>query len=183
MKVVVRGKNRFEPTVAITEYATEKLQKMDQYFANGEAIEANVLCKAYPDFKTVEITIPTKNIILRAEVNGETIYEAIDMAIDRLVKQISRHKAKIAKAIKHRAGVSGYYEKEMLVEESNESEDEVSKLVKNKSVDLIEMDKEDAITQMEMLGHDFYLFIDSKSHKPSVVYLRNDGNYGIIEAK
>ena len=182
MKVIVRGKNKFEPTNAIIEYATDKLQKMDQYFANGDDIEAHVLCKAYPDFKTVEITIPTKNIILRAEVNGETIYEAIDTAIDRLVKQISRHKAKIAKAIKHRAGVSGYYEKEMLLDDVEE-EDEVSLLVKNKSVELTEMDKEDAITQMEMLGHDFYLFIDSKSHKPSVVYMRKDGKYGIIEAK
>lgn len=182
MKVNVRGKNKFEPGVNITNYASDKLQKLNQYFKDDIEIEANVLCKAYPDFKTVEITIPTKNIILRAEVNGNTIYEAIDTAIDRLVSQISRHKDKLAKGIKHREGVSGHYENVMKLDEVKE-ENNVSQLVKNKEVELEEMDKEDAITQMEMLDHDFYLFIDSKTHKPSVVYLRNDGNYGVIEAK
>jgi len=183
MKVNVRGKNKFEPTKAITEYATDKLQKMDQFFSDNQEIEASVLCKAYPDFKTVEITIPTKNIILRAEVNGETIYEAIDTAIERLTRQITRHKAKLAKAIKHRAGVSGQLERDMILDEDKEEESDFAKLVKNKSVELVEMDQEDAITQMEMLDHPFYLFIDSKTHKPSVVYLRKDGNYGVIEAK
>ena len=185
MKVNVRGKNKFEPSVSITEYAQDKLRKLDQFFAEGKEVEASVLCKAYPDFKTVEITIPTKNIILRAEVNGPTIYEAIDTAVDVLVKQITRHKAKLAKAIKHRAGVSGYYESEMILDEkeAKSEESDLAKLVKNKSVELTEMDQEDAITQMEMLGHDFYLFVDSKTHKPSDVYLRKDGNYGVIEAK
>ena len=134
MKVVVRGKNKFEPTSQIVEYANDKLQKLDQYFAEGKEIEANVLCKAYPDFKTVEITIPTKNIILRAEVNGETIYEAIDMVVDRLESQISKHKSKIAKAIKHRQGVSGYYESELNIKECED--DEITKLFKEKEIEV-----------------------------------------------
>jgi len=180
MKVNVRGKNKFEPGKSITEYASDKLQKMNQYFKNPEEVEANVLCKAYPEYKTVEVTIPTKNIIMRAEVNGETIYEAIDLAVDRLEKQISRHKSKIAKAIKHREGVSGYYANEFAFEEEKE---EGNKFAKEKIIDIEEMDKEDAITRMEMLGHDFFLFNDSKTHKASVVYLRKDGTYGVIEAK
>ena len=181
MKVIVRGKNKFEPGVKITDYASEKIQKLDQYFRDASEIEANVLCKAYSDHKTVEITIPTKNIILRAEVNGETIYEALDGAVDRIESQIKRHKNKLAKAIKHREGVSGHYMNELNVKEDDE--DEVTKLFKEKKIEVNEMDREDAITQMEMLGHDFFLFIDAKTHKPSVVYLRNDGNYGVIEAK
>ncbi len=181
MKVIVRGKNKFEVSKSIADYATDKLQKLNQYFRDGNEIEANVLCKAYAEFKTVEVTIPTKNIILRAEVNGETIYEAIDVAIDRLETQISRHKAKIAKTIKHREGVTGYYKNELDVKE-NEEESELE-ILKEKQIDVEEMDKEDAITRMEMLDHDFFLFIDAKTHKPSVVYLRKDGSYGVIEAK
>ena len=181
MKVIVRGKNKFEVGVKITEFANEKIQKLNQYFRCSDDIEANVLCKSYNDHKTVEITIPTKNIILRAEVNGETIYDALDGAVDRIESQIKRHKNKIAKTIKHREGLSGAYQNELNIKD--DGEDEVSKLFKEKKIEIEEMDKEDAITQMEMLGHDFYLFIDSKTHKPSVVYLRNDGNYGVIEAK
>lgn len=181
MKVIVRGKNKFEPGKSITDYATSKLQRLNQYFRDSNEIEANVLCKAYTEFKTIEVTIPTKNIILRAEVNGETIYEAIDTAVDRLEKQIARHKNKIAKTIKHREGVSNHYMNELNVKESEE--DEISNLMKEKVIEVEEMDKEDAITQMEMLDHDFYLFIDSRTHKPSVVYLRKDGSYGVIEAK
>lgn len=181
MKVNVRGKNKFDPGVKITEYATDKLQKLNQYFRDPEEVVANVLCKAYADYKTVEVTIPTKNIILRAEVDGETIYEAIDIALDRLEKQISRHKQKIARAIKSRDGVGDHYAE--LNIEVKEEEDEITKFLKEKEIDVEEMDKEDAITRMEMLDHDFFLFIDSKTHKPSVVYLRKDGNYGVINSK
>lgn len=117
MKVIVRGKNGYEPGVKVSDYANGKIQRLNQYFRDANEVTANVLCKAYSDFKTVEVTIPTKNIILRAEVNGETIYEAIDMVVDRLESQISKHKSKIAKAIKHRQGVSGYYESELNIKE------------------------------------------------------------------
>lgn len=183
MKVNVRGKNKFEVSKSINDYAVDKLQKMNHYFRDANEIEASVLCKAYPEYKTVEVTIPTKNIILRAEVNGETIYNAIDAAIERLEKQIIRHKNKIAKAIKHREGVSNHYMNELNVKEEEEEKEDLSQLMKEKVIEVEEMDKEDAITRMEMLGHDFYLFIDSRNHKPSVVYIRKDGNYGVIEAK
>ena len=66
---------------------------------------------------------------------------------------------------------------------NEKEEDEISKLLKEKEISVEEMDKEDAITRMEMLDHDFFLFIDSKTHKPSVVYVRKDGNYGVISSK
>lgn len=186
MKVNVRGKNKYEVSDKINEYATSKIQKMNHYFRNPEEITASVLCKAYGEYKTVEVTIPTKNIILRAEVNGPTIYEAIDTAIERLEKQMVRHKTKIAKAIKHREGVSGFYANELQLEEKelepNQSESSID-VLKEKQIDVEEMDREDAITRMEMLDHDFFLFIDSKTHKPSVVYIRKDGSYGVIDAK
>lgn len=105
MKVIVRGKNKFVPSDAIKQYATEKLQKLEQYFSSRENLEANVLCKVYESYQTVEITIPTKNVLLRAEVKNQTIYGAIDLAIDKLETQIRKHKSKIYKSMKHRSGV------------------------------------------------------------------------------
>jgi len=180
MKTTVRGKNGFEPGKAITEYAEKELQKMDKYFKRCDEITANVLCKACDAYKTAEITIPTKNIILRAEVNADTIYDAIDGAVDRIERQMVRHKDKISSTIKRRSGIAGYYLNEI---DSKDEKQDLAKLVRAKQIDVDEMDREDALTQMEMLDHKFFLFTDSKTHKPCVVYVRKDGNYGIIETK
>ena len=96
--------------------------------------------------------------------------------IDPLIK---RHKNKLAKAIKHREGVSGHYQNELNVKEDDE--DEVSKLFKEKKIDVQEMDREDAITQMEMLGHDFFMFRNADTDEINVVYKRKNGAYGLIE--
>ena len=182
MNVIVRGKNKFEPSEAIREYAASKLKKLDHYFNKREELVANVLCKVYDAYQEVEITIPTKHIILRAEVKDDTMYGAIDLAIDKLESQITKHKSKIYKSIKKREGVGKYYasESDFDVEEF-ETELRATELVKAKSIDLKPMSTDDAILQMEMLGHDFYLFINSETNKPSVVYIREDHDYGIIE--
>jgi putative sigma-54 modulation protein len=182
MKVIVRGKNKFEPSNPIKEYATNKLQKLEQYFNKKEELEATVLCKVYDEYQTVEITIPTKNIILRAEVNAESVYSAIDLAIDKLESQIRKHKSKIYRSLKHRSGVGQYYSTQVDFDiEKMNTEILATNLVRNKSVELKPMTYEDAITQMEMLGHDFYIFLNQDTNKVCVVYLRSDHNYGMIE--
>jgi putative sigma-54 modulation protein len=183
MKVVVRGKNKFEPTEAIKKYATEKLQKINVYFSHTEELIANVLCKVYDGYQVVEVTIPTKNVILRAEVKDETVYGAIDRAIDKLESQIRKHKSKIYGSIKHREGLKGFYavNSDFDVEKMN-AEIKGTNLVKEKKVEMIPMTPEEAVLQMEMLGHDFYLFLNVNTGKPSVVYLREDKDYGIIDS-
>jgi putative sigma-54 modulation protein len=182
MKVIVRGKNKFEPSEAIKGYATDKLQKLTQYFNAKEELEASVLCKVYDTHHTVEVTIPTKNILLRAEVKAQTIYGALDLAIDKLETQIRKHKSKIYKSMKHRQGVGSYYatENDFDVDEMH-SEMLASTLVKTKSLDLNPMSVDDAIVQMEMLGHDFFIFLNKDTNKVAVIYLRDDEDYGIIE--
>ncbi len=183
MKVIVRGKNKFEPSDAITSYATEKLQKINVYFSKSDELTGYVLCKVYDNYQVVEITIPTKHIILRAEVKDETVYGAIDLAIDKLESQIRKHKSKIYGSIKHRDGISNHYSTNSDFDiEKFKTEIKVSNLVKNKTVEMSSMTPDDAILQMEMLGHDFYLFINSNTGKASVVYLREDHNYGIIDS-
>lgn len=182
MKVIVRGKNKFEPSDAIKDYATNKLQKLSQYFDKREDTEATVVCKIYDAYQTVEITIPTKNIILRAEVNSDTVYSAIDIAIDKLESQIRKHKSKIYKSLKRRAGVSQYYQTQVDFDiDKMQTEILATNLVRSKSLDLEPMTTDDAIVQMEMLGHNFFVFLNKETNKVCVVYIRSDLSYGIIE--
>ena len=182
MKVLVRGKNKFEPSDFIKNYVTDKLHKLEQYFNQREELEANVLCKVYDSHQAVEITIPTKNILLRAEVKGQTIYGAIDLAIDKLESQIRKHKSKIYKSLKRREGVSQYYASNSDFDlEKMKTEIIATSLVKSKQLDLKPMSVDDAILQMEMLGHDFFVFLNNETNKVSVIYLREDQDYGIIE--
>ena len=88
MKVNVRGKNKYVPTLDVKERAEKKLQKMDQYFRNADELQADVVCKAYESYEVVEVTIPTKNIILRAEVKAESVLAAIDLANTEALKTI-----------------------------------------------------------------------------------------------
>lgn len=182
MKVTVRTKNKIDLSPKIKEQAEEKLAKLDQFFNRREDLEANVLCKEYDDGKTIEITLPTRNILLRAEVKADTFLNALDLAIDKLETQIHRHKSKIYSSLKRRAGVSQYYATNSDFDlEKMKTELMVTNLVKSKSVELKPMTAEDAITQMEMLGHNFFVFLNVETNKVSVVYLRDDHDYGIIE--
>lgn len=185
MKVNVRGKNKYSPTQDVKDRAEAKLQKLDQYFKHPEELQADVVCKAYESYEVVEVTIPTKNIILRAEVKADTVLSAIDLSIDKLETQIRRHKDKIESHIKRRGGVKEHYaqlQAELDVEKIDPI-DNFKTLVKEKEIKLEPMDKEEAILEMEMLGHDFFMFLDKATYKTSVVYLREDGNYGIIQSK
>lgn len=185
MKVNVRGKNKYVPNEDVKMRAENKLQKLDQYFKHPDELQADVVCKVYESYEVVEVTIPTKNIILRAEVKADTVLSAIDLAIDKLETQIRRHKDKIESHIKRRGGVKEHYSQlqgEIDIEKIDPI-DNFKQLVKEKEIKLEPMDKEEAILEMEMLGHDFFMFLDKSTYKTSVVYLRDDGNYGIIQSK
>lgn len=184
MKVNIRGKNKFEPSDAILNYAFNKLQRMNTYFTHHELLTATVVCKVYDDHQEVEVTIPTKHVILRAEVKAQSIFSAIDLAVDKLEGQVVKHKSKIYNSIKQREGIAKHY--------ANSSDFDVdalgieikaTNLVKSKSIELEPMTPDDAILQMEMLGHDFFIFLNSQTNKTCVVYLRSDNDYGIIETK
>lgn len=182
MKVTVRVKNKINLENGFKEHAEAKLSKFDQYFRNPEDIEANILCKEYDDYKAIEITIPTKNIILRAEVKEETFKNALDAAMAKIESQLRRHKSKIYSSMKRREGVAGYYSSQGELDlDGMQAEILARNLVKNKQVELVPMSVEDALLQMEMLGHSFYVFLNVETNKTCVVYLRNDMDYGIIE--
>ena len=175
MKVNIRGNGQVKLSSTAREDIEAKVLCLDKLFNRSESLTANVLCKGYEKYSVVEITIPMKNIILRAESKGETLYNAVDNAVDKIERQLLRHKKKVNSIIRKREGISEYFSD--LVESSNEEK------VKNKQIELTVMTLEEAITQMELLDHDFYVFINEENHKQTTVYLRADGGYGVIEPK
>lgn len=174
MKSIIRSKD-IEVTKSIKEYIEEKLSKVDKYFRNPEEMTANILLRVRNHEQTIEVTIPTKNLLIRNEVEDKDLYAAIDLVMDKIERQIRKNKEKISKVDKEKV-----LDFEMIEEDIKEK---VSKVSKRKSIDTKPMSEEEAILQMEMLGHDFYIFKDGFDDKIKVIYLRKDNDYGIIEVE
>ena len=177
MKINIRAKNQVKMSPAVQEYIESKVENLEKLFNRSEVVSANVLCKGYEKYTVVEITIPLKHLILRAESKGDTLFMAIDLAVDKIERQLLKHKKKVNTMIKKREGISNYFGELVGAEPEEKPE------IKNKEIELTEMSLEEAITQMELLDHDFFLFIDENTHKQTLVYVRHDGGYGVIEPK
>lgn len=174
MKSIIRSKD-IEVTNSIKEYIEEKLSKVDKFFKKPEEMTANILLRVRNHEQTIEVTIPTKNLLIRNEVTDTDLYSAIDLVMDKIERQIRKNKEKISKVDKEKV-----LDFEMIEEDIKEK---VSKVSKRKSIDTKPMSEEEAILQMEMLGHDFYIFKDGFDDKIKVIYLRKDNDYGIIEVE
>lgn len=176
MNIIIRG-SKLEVTDAMESYAKEKLERLNKYLEDVDNIKATVVAKVHGHLNTVEVTIPLKNFILRAEEVQDDYYAAIDTVIDKLERQIRKNKTRIASSKKKEA-------KDFAFDYIEEMEDTpIEKIVKRKKIEVKPMNEEEAILQMELLGHEFYLFKDADTNKPMLVYKRKDGNYGIIEAE
>lgn len=179
MKFEIVGKNGFTPTDAIKAYAEKRLNKVVSFFGPNVVSEVRVVCKVYKDHHKVEVTIPAKGTVLRAEVSDEDMYTAIDKANDKLVAQIKKHKEKLQSNLE-KEGIKQVFSKEFDAE-SLEKDILASQLVKNKKIELVPMTAEEALAQMELLGHDFFVYLDKDTKKTNVCYVRDDGDYAIIE--
>ena len=176
MKITLRGKN-IEITEAIEEKVSEKLSKLDKYFIVSENVEAKVLVRTYPYGQKIEVTIPTEYVLLRAEVVDQDLYNAIDLVIDKLEGQIRKYKTRLNRKSKDNKLAFNLASIEPLEEE----EEDV--LVKTKTINPNPMDMEEAIMQMELIGHSFFVYRDTETDAISIVYRRNDGDYGLIETE
>ena len=175
MKITLRGKN-IEITEAIEEKVSEKLSKLDKYFIVSENVEAKVLVRTYPYGQKIEVTIPTEYVLLRAEVVDQDLYNAIDLVIDKLEGQIRKYKTRLNRKSKDNKLAFNLASIEPLEDE----EEDV--LVKTKTITPKPMDMEEAIMQMELIGHSFFVYRDTETDAISIVYRRNDGN-GLIETE
>ena len=176
MKITLRGKN-IEITEAIEEKVSEKLSKLDKYFIVSENVEAKVLVRTYPYGQKIEVTIPTEYVLLRAEVVDQDLYNAIDLVIDKLEGQIRKYKTRLNRKSKDNKLAFNLASIEPLEDE----EEDV--LVKTKIITPKPMDMEEEIMQMELIGHSFFVYRDTETDAISIVYRRNDGDYGLIETE
>ena len=176
MKLNIRG-DKLEITKSIKKYVEEKLARLDRYFENPNNIEALVFIKVKGPNQTVEVTIPTKGITLRREETTEDLYSSIDLVLDKLERQIRKNKTKLEKKSKLAPNF------EMLLDFEPVNEPDESSIVKRKTVDNKPMSEEEAILQLELLNHDFFVFKNVNEECTSVLYRRKAGNYGIINIK
>ncbi len=178
MKYNIRG-DKITVTGAMKNYIEEKLSKMDKYFENPEEITVGVLVRVKDLEQTIEVTVPTKKFTLRAEESHEDFYAAVDLVINKLERQIRKNKDRLSKKYKNVEPIELNFDyKEEKDDESNES-----KIVKRKNISMKPMDEEEAILQMALLNHDFFVFKNIDEECVSVIYERKDGNYGIINMK
>ena len=175
MRFEIVGKN-ISVTEGMRTKIEEKLGFLDKYILIDPNVIARVVCRVYPNTQKIEVTIPTKVGILRAEVEHEDFYAAIDLAIDKLEDQIRRQKTRLSRRHKDSLAESFIEKDEKVLEEEDIA-------VKTKTITPEKMDLEEAIMRMEMLGHSFFLYVDNEDDEIAVVYRRNDGKYGLIETE
>ena len=178
MEIIIHG-NKVKITKAMNDYVEEKLEKLEKYLENSENVRASVIVKVKGHEQTVEITIPLKSFILRSEETKDDFYAAVDKTIDKLERQLRKNKTRLmSKKVKQSYDFNF---ESIIVDEPEEKEEH--KIVKRKTIEVKPMNEEEAILQMELLGHDFYVFNNIDEECISVLYRRKDGNYGIINTK
>lgn len=170
MKITVIGR-KCTPRDSFKEHAEKKLSKIDRFF--GDSATAKVTATVEKSSQTVEITVINEGMIFRAQSKAENMNESLDNCVDLLIRQIRKNKTKLEKRL--RAGAfEGYQDAE--IEEEPEFE-----LVRTKSIPIKPQSVDEAILQMNLLGHQFYMFRNSANESVAVVYRRADGGYGLIE--
>ena len=175
MKINIYG-SKIKITSAINDYIENKIGKLDKYLGNPDDVTANVLVKVKGIDQTVEVTIPAKAYILRAEDTHNDLYAAIDLVSEKLERQIRKNKT----IMKRQATKDTEFVFDYKVEKE---EEEKGKIVKRKVVETKPMSEEEAILQMNLLGHSFFVFNNVKTNEVNILYKRKDNDYGIIETK
>ena len=175
MELNIRG-DKITVTKSIKDYITEKMERLNKYFEGSKNIKANVIIRVKNNEQIIEVTVPTSRFTLRAEEKHVDLYAAIDLVIDKLERQIRKNKTKLNDRYKNIIQLN-------IPIEDSEEDDEELKIVKRKNIDTKPMDEEEAILQMELLNHDFFVFKNVDEECVSVMYKRRDGNYGIINVK
>jgi putative sigma-54 modulation protein len=183
MKYNIRGEN-ISVTPALRDYIEKKVGKLQRYFDTPPASEVHVNLSVYNEEQYIEVTIPMTDLLLRGEERHTDMYAAIDLVVDKLERQIRKYKTRVNRKFRQEGNAPKYVFAEVEKEASQllvaDEEDEME-VVRTKRFDLKPMDSEEAILQMNMLGHNFFVFMNAETNSTNVVYRRKDGKYGLIE--
>lgn len=181
MEVVIKGRH-IEITPALHQYAEDKIKKLSRYL-NLPKAEVELSTEKNPRIsanQTAEVTIYTRGPVIRGKESSADMHASIDLVTEKLEKQIKKYKGKVYNNLNNKAhGLSP--EAFELPAEGIEEEAEEPAIVKTKQFALKPMTPEEATLQMELLGHDFFVFTNSETEELNVVYRRKDDNYGLIE--
>ena len=176
MGIVVSGQN-VDITPALKEYAEKKLKKLHKFFEDRE-VEIEVVLKVQRELHVADITVQVGGLLVRGEGKTDDMYASINVAVDRIERQIRKYKTRINRRLRRldgqAAGAAAGGQAEV-------EEDQELRLVRTKRFDVKPMSVEEAIMQMELLDHDFFVFRNDATGGVNVVYRRNDGGYGLIE--
>lgn len=180
MKNQIIGKN-IEVTEGISSALQAKLTRMDKYFLIKDDVECRCVVSAHNTVQKVEITIFLPNMPIRAEVENPDLYAAIDLAIDKLEGQMRKIKTRMDRT-NNKMSLGKAIDFDMIEAEKDDS-GEKDVVVRAKSYYLQAMSIDEAITRMEALGHQFFMYLDEEDDRISTVYIRRDGGYGVIQAE
>lgn len=177
----IRGLN-FEITEAIDAYVKKRLSRLEKYLEDDQTYVVRVKLssqKSDRSFKA-EVTVQLPDLVLRAEDAEEDLYAAIDFVADKLERQIKKYKTKINRKLR-KQGIADLHEVESDIPVDVADNDDELEIVRKKTVELKPMDPEEAVLQMELLGHDFYIFMNAENDLPAAVYKRHDGKYALLD--
>ncbi|MDD3653541.1 MAG: ribosome-associated translation inhibitor RaiA [Desulfotomaculaceae bacterium] len=171
MKVHVRGRN-IEVTDALKEYIVKRVGKLDRYIDNLG--DAQVTMTVEKDSHRIEVTIPVNGMILRGEESTGDMYASTDLVVEKLERQIGKYKGKLQKRGVRVVNVPN-------LTTPGDNDEEAPRLVRTKRFAIKPMPIDEAVLQMNLLGHSFFVFFNAETEQVNVVYKRKDGNYGLIE--
>ena len=171
MEIIIRG-DKVKVTDSMKDYLESKIKKLEKYLKNSDDVRVSVRVRVRNVDKIVEITIPLNSIILRSEERDKDFYKTVDKAVSKLERGIRKNKTKISRHTKAPVDIS--------LDDIKELASDEGEIKKRKTVSKKPMSEEEAILQMELLSHEFYMFINSYDNKPTVIYKRKNGGYGLI---
>ena len=176
MKIIFKGKH-IEVTDAIRNYTEKRLNKIERHF--DHILEVIVTLSVEKSRQIVEVTLQTNRALIRAEEETDDMYTSIDKVADKLERQIKKYKEKYFQKPHPSTEKKGLANEEINAEDSES--DKIAKIVKTKRFAIKPMSVEEAAMQMDLLGHNFFVFANDNTNKVNVLYKRKDGNFGLIE--
>jgi putative sigma-54 modulation protein len=180
MNFNIRGEN-IEVTPAIRDYVEKKVGKVERFFDETPTAPVHVNLQVINNQQIIEITISMPQLLLRAEETHTDMYAAIDLVVEKLERQIRKHKTKVNRKFRQEGSLKYMFHNENGNGVTVEEEEDELEIVRTKRFSLKPMDAEEAILQMDMIGHSFFVFANADNGHTSVVYRRKDGRYGLID--
>lgn len=182
--MAIYGKN-VEVTEALRDYVNKKVGRVGRYFHDDQRLQAQVTLSVQRGRHIVEVTLPLpqNGLLIRAEEESDDMYASIDLVVDKLERQIRKYKTRLNRKARRLEPAPGAARGagEPGEDESGDLDELDGRLVRTKRFPIKPMPVEEAILQMNLLGHDFFVFMNASTREVNVVYRRRDGQYGLIE--